>query len=101
MFLRTYNGHYYSPPRAIHEPILPPLHIEMPVRVPFGRILSNPIQTRLKASISTSGGKHSLPSAGPRANDDTVIPSYHNSRARTLVLCFDGTGDQFNSNVRA
>ena len=70
----------------------------MPVRVPLGRILSNPIQTRLKASISTS---ESLPSAGPRARVDTVIPSYYNSRARTLVLCFDGTGDQFNANVHA
>ncbi|KAI9511887.1 hypothetical protein F5148DRAFT_1167136 [Russula earlei] len=42
----------------------------------------------------------SPPSAGPGAYDVTVIPPSH--EARTLVLCFDGTGDQFdvdNSNI--
>jgi hypothetical protein len=73
----------------------------MPIRVPFARTLPNPIQTQLKTPTSTSRGKESLPSAGPEAHDGTVIPSYHESRARTLVLCFDGTGDQFNTNVRA
>ncbi len=41
----------------------------------------------------------SLPSVGPGAYDSTVIPPSH--EARTLVLCFDGTGDQFDSDVRA
>jgi hypothetical protein len=72
----------------------------MPIRVPFGRILPNSFQTRLKASISTLGGEKLLPSAGLRAHDDIVIPPYYNARARTLILCFDGTGDQFNANVR-
>jgi len=42
----------------------------------------------------------SPPSAGPGAYDSSVIPPSHG--ARTIVLCFDGTGDQFdadNSNI--
>ncbi|KAF8274308.1 hypothetical protein EI94DRAFT_1794529 [Lactarius quietus] len=69
----------------------------MPVRTPFGRTPPNPIQTQLKTPISASSGKDSFPSAGPGAHDDTVVPSYHEARSRTVVLCFDGTGDQFNT----
>jgi hypothetical protein len=35
-----------SPPRAIRELFLPPLDIDMPIRVPFGRMLF-PILFRL------------------------------------------------------
>ena len=51
--------------------------------------------------ISASSGKDSFLSAGQGAHDDTVIPSHDEGRARTLVLCFDGTGDQFGADVRA
>ena len=86
-----------DPPRVIRELFLPPLDIDMPIRVPFGR---SPIQTQEKSPISTVSGKDSHPSASPGANDDTVIPSNDDVCARTLVLCFDGTGDQFNTDVR-
>lgn len=85
-----------SPPREINE-LLPPLNINMTVPA-SGHILLNPIQTLSKPPISALSGKDSFPSAG---YDDTVIPSHHDARARTLVLCFDGTGDQFNADVRA
>ncbi|KAH8987362.1 hypothetical protein EDB86DRAFT_2808911 [Lactarius hatsudake] len=71
----------------------------MPAPVSSGRLPPNPIQTQLKSPGSDSR-KDSLPSAGPGAYDTTVIPPSH--EARTLVLCFDGTGDQFdadNSNI--
>ena len=89
-----------NPPSAIREIFLPPLDIEMPVRNPFGRTLPKHIHTQLKTPISSSSGKDSFPSVGPGAHDNTVVPSYHESRARTLVLCFDGTGDQFSADVR-
>jgi uncharacterized protein (DUF2235 family) len=70
----------------------------MPFRVPFGR---SPIQTQEKFPVSTLSDKDSHPSAGPTAYDETVIPSNDDKCPRTLVLCFDGTGDQFNKKVRA
>ena len=89
-------------PPVHSPPPPPPLEIDMPIRVPSARTLPNPIQTQLTPSISVSRGKESFPSVSPRDHDDNcVIPSYHESRARTLVLCFDGTGDQFNADVRA
>ncbi|KAI9455939.1 hypothetical protein BJY52DRAFT_1384548 [Lactarius psammicola] len=72
----------------------------MPAPIPSGRLPPKPIQTQLKHSTSTSSHKDSLPSAGPGAYDTRVLPPSH--EARTLVLCFDGTGDQFdadNSNI--
>ena len=73
----------------------------MPARVSFGRVLPNPIQTQLKSPISASSGKDSFLSTGLGAHHDTVIPSHDDARARTLILCFDGTGDQFDADVRA
>ncbi len=32
--------------------------------------------------------------------DHDIIPPYHPGAPRTLVLCFDGTGDQFDRDVR-
>jgi hypothetical protein len=91
-----------SPLRAFHELFLPPLDIDMPGQDPFAsRTLLNPIQTHLETPISTSSSEDSFSSAGLGARDDTVIPSDNDARARTLVLCFDGTGDQFNMDVRA
>ncbi|KAH9077525.1 hypothetical protein EDB83DRAFT_2344138 [Lactarius deliciosus] len=89
-----------SPPSAISELLFPPLRTDMPVPVPSSRQPPNPIQTQLKSPRSTSSRQDSLPSAGPGAYDTRVIPPSH--EARTLVLCFDGTGDQFdadNSNI--
>ncbi|KAI0308384.1 hypothetical protein B0F90DRAFT_1682382 [Multifurca ochricompacta] len=60
-----------------------------------------PIQTQSKSpALYSSDGSRTPPSAGPGAYDSSVIPPSH--EARTLVLCFDGTGDQFdadNSNI--
>ena len=69
----------------------------MPFRVPFGR---SPIQTQEKSPESTLSAKDSHPSPAPRANDDTFIPPNDDVCPRTLVLCFDGTGDQFYEDVR-
>ena len=87
-----------SPPREIRELLLPPLDYNMPVPTSSGRAPPNPIQTNLKTPLSASTGVDSLPSVGPGAYDNTVIPPSHD--ARTLVLCFDGTGDQFDTDVR-
>lgn len=86
-----------SPPPRICE-FLPPLDIVMPAPTSSGRVPPGPIQTNLKTPLSASTGKDSLPSVGPGAYDNTVIPPTHG--ARTLVLCFDGTGDQFDTDVR-
>ena len=51
--------------------------------------------------ISASSVKDLFPSAGLSPHHDTAIPSHDDTRARTLILCFDGTGDQFDMNVRA
>ncbi|THH20515.1 hypothetical protein EW146_g858 [Bondarzewia mesenterica] len=51
-------------------------------------------------STQSSPGGVSPPPSDPLSFDDTVIPASH--AYRTLVLCFDGTGDQFdadNSNI--
>ena len=87
-----------SPPRAIRELLLPPLDIDMPAPTSSGRVPPNPIQTNLKYPLPPPTGVESLPSIGPGAYDNTVIPPSHD--ARTLVLCFDGTGDQFDTDVR-
>ena len=70
----------------------------MPVPNSSGRVPPNPIQTNLEAPLSASTVVDSLPSIGPGAYDNSVIPHSHD--ARTLVLCFDGTGDQFDTDVR-
>ena len=91
-----------NPTRAFRELFLLPLDVDMQGQAPFaGRTLLNPIQTHLKAPISTSSSKDPFPSAGPGVHDDAVIPSNNDARARTLVLCFDGTGDQFDLDVRS
>ena len=59
----------------------------------------NPIETQMKSPMTSSSGDETLPSAGPGAHDNSVLPPFH--EARTLVVCFDGTGDQFDADVRA
>ena len=71
----------------------------MPVPSSSGHVPPDPIQTELKTRVSASSGKDSLPSVGPMAYDVTVIPPSH--AARTLILCFDGTGNHSVTDVRA
>ena len=52
---------------------------------PDGSGLSSPL---LSAGV-TVGDKHHM---------DEIIPSRHSNR--TIILCFDGTGDQFDEDVR-
>jgi len=93
-----------SPPEVVRELLLPPLDFDMPV--PVAQTNSEPSTMRspphhvqtlpADAALLRNGGK-TPPSAGPGAYDSTVIPPSHH--ARTLILCFDGTGDQFDSDV--
>ena len=93
-----------SPPEGVRELLLPPLDFDMPV--PIAQTNSEPSTMRspphhfktLPADLALlRNGNKTPPSAGPGAYDSTVIPPSHH--ARTLVLCFDGTGDQFDSDV--
>ena len=83
-----------SPARAARQ-LLPPLDLDLDMPVPA----PNPIETQLKSPMTSSSGDETFPSAGPGAHDDRVLPPFH--EARTLVLCFDGTGDQFDADVCA
>lgn len=59
-------------------------------------------------SATTDGLPSPYPNPSPTSSDSTrqgsssgdydIVPPYH--PARTLVLCFDGTGDQFDDDVR-
>jgi hypothetical protein len=57
-----------------------------------------PIETQLTSPIKSTESTRTPPSVGPKAYDETVVPPSHDG-IRTLVLCFDGTGDQFDSDV--
>jgi hypothetical protein len=90
-----------SPPEVIRELLLPPLDLDMPVPVSKThsepstvRNLPHPIHTQLTTDGTLSDGSESPPSI----YDPSVIPPTHDFR--TLVLCFDGTGDQFDADVR-
>jgi hypothetical protein len=56
-----------------------------------------PLDTQPAKSTAT---RRTPPSVEPEAYDDTVFPPTYEGRRRTLVLCFDGTGDQFDLDVR-
>lgn len=95
-----------SPPEIVRNLLLPPLDLEMsapPTAHSYSepstmRKAPHPIHTQLTTDATLSlDGIRSSPSP-PTAYDDTVIPPTHD--ARTLVLCFDGTGDQFDADVR-
>ncbi|KAI0368947.1 hypothetical protein BV20DRAFT_947314 [Pilatotrama ljubarskyi] len=56
--------------------------------------------TRYPSTVPTDSPRMSRHSSSSETGDSDIVPPYH--PARTLVLCFDGTGDQFdtdNSNV--
>ena len=63
--------------------------------------LPQPIRKQLTDPIDSLYKTESPPSAGPGAVDPFVIPPSHKDRSRTVVLCFDGTGDQFDTDVCA
>ncbi|KAI0253200.1 hypothetical protein BJV78DRAFT_1123425 [Lactifluus subvellereus] len=68
---------------------------------PGPRSRPTPIETQLISTLKSTDATQTPPSVGPGAYDDAVVPPSHGT-ARTLVLCFDGTGDQFdadNSNI--
>ena len=62
--------------------------------------LPQPIQTQV-TDPGSMDKNHTPPSAGPGAYDPSVIPPSHDPDTRTIVLCFDGTGDQFDADVCA
>ena len=90
-----------SPPQVARELLLPPLDFDMPE--PIAQTNSEPSTMRSPPHHFESDPALSRnvtktpPSVGPGAYDSTVIPPSHH--ARTLVLCFDGTGDQFDADV--
>ena len=55
-------------------------------------------QSRLTSFTDPLDKTQTPPSAGPGAFDVSVTPP---SRARIIILCFDGTCDQFDRAVRA
>jgi hypothetical protein len=61
--------------------------------------LPRPIRTQLTDPTDSLDKSQTPPSAGPGAYDTSVIPP--SKDARTVVLCFDGTGDQFDADVCA
>jgi hypothetical protein len=61
--------------------------------------LPKPIRTQLTDPTDSMDKTQTPPSVGPRVYDTSVIPPSHG--ARTIVLCFDGTGDQFDADVCA
>jgi hypothetical protein len=95
-----------SPPEVIRELLLPPLDSDMaPSPTPKSdpsttRSIPRPIRTQLSDPTLILDDYPTRPSVGPGAYDSSVIPPSHPNR--TLVLCFDGTGDCFdadNSNI--
>ncbi|KAH9854309.1 hypothetical protein C2E23DRAFT_775632 [Lenzites betulinus] len=75
----------------------------------LGARLQNRSQSPAGRESSDSGHSHLRPttptsvhSSSSEMGDNDIIPPYDPAASRTLVLCFDGTGDQFdsdNSNV--
>ena len=53
----------------------------------------------IRTQLANTTDPQTPPSAGPGAFDPSVIPPSHDDR--TIILCFDGTGDQFDTDVRA
>jgi hypothetical protein len=64
-----------------------------------GRLLPLPINTELANPLNSMESNRTPPSVGPGAYDASVVPPPRPG-SRTLVLCFDGTGDQFDADVR-
>ena len=51
-----------------------------------------------KVSSRLGSGSQSPLSAADKYHMDEIIPTKHSNR--TIILCFDGTGDQFDKDVR-
>ena len=51
-----------------------------------------------KVSSPNGSGSQSPLSAADKYHMDEIIPTKHSNR--TIILCFDGTGDQFDEDVR-
>ena len=66
---------------------------------PSTNVHTDPFRRESADSAQSSPGGRSTSSPYSLSFDDTVIPSSH--ARRTLVLCFDGTGDQFDADVCA
>lgn len=85
----------------------------MPLSAPssppsLGARLENRSQSpsRTGRTSTESGHSHLRPttptsvhSSSSELGDNDIIPPYEPAAPRTLVLCFDGTGDQFDSDV--
>ncbi|SRR6266403_1202568 len=80
---------------------LPPLDFDMsPSKSEPSTVrLPQPIRTQLTDPTDSTDKSQSPPSVGPGAFDPSVIPPSHPDRSRTIVLCFDGTGDYFDADV--
>ena len=48
--------------------------------------------------LGSGSGSPSPSGVGDKYHMDEIIPSKHSNR--TIILCFDGTGDQFDEDVR-
>jgi len=75
-----------------------PLPISEATQSELSTVRPPPIRTQTTSPLTSLDDTQTPPTAGPGAYDVTVIPPSHD--ARTLVLCFDGTGDQFDADVR-
>ena len=83
----------------------PPLELDIPVPTHSELLTSHlmPLpteslaQSRLTSFTDQLDKTQTPPSAGPDAFDVSVTPP---SRARIIILCFDGTCDQFDRAVR-
>jgi hypothetical protein len=58
----------------------------------FPNVSSGPDDSGLSSPLPTSGV-----TIGDKHHMDEIIPSKHTNR--TIILCFDGTGDQFDEDV--
>ena len=90
--LRLYIAdHFLSKSSASFSHISP---LEMPAP-------TSAIRNRTQSTNSTDSPDkaQTSPSVSSGTYDDTVIPPSHD--VRTIVLCFDGTGDQFDGDVCA
>ena len=96
-----------TPPKFVRELLLPPLDLGMSAPVDQSQSEPStvrkppyPIHTQMAtdATLSLDDTQSTDSSPTSAVYDATVIPSSHD--ARTLVLCFDGTGDQFDADVR-
>ena len=97
-----------TPPKFVRELLLPPLDLDMSAPVDQSqsepssiRMPPYPIHTQMTtdATLSMDDTQSTDSSPTSAVYDATVIPPSHD--ARTLVLCFDGTGDQFDADVRS